>query len=507
MCVIGSTIEVRTHIFIMTIARATLRITDARRIYWINGLAGTGKTTIAYTISKICKDLGILGASFFCSRFDAHCRNPRLVFITLADQLGQFFAPFKEQITRAHISDPGLKYSNVSNQLDELIVKPLRALQNVFPPCVVILDALDECEDEDTTSVILSSLSQHIESLAPLKFFVTSRPEQKISGPFRLPILQHVTQHFNLHEVKLDVVEHDIELYLISHLKDVGLQWGLEDGGWPTTADISALAGLSAGLFIFATTAVKFIVDPNYSDPCHQLARLLATKAIGDVGSPYQLLDQLYMEVLVVAYPHISEDHSANLRMILGTIALLQHPLHTADIEQLLVLEPCKVLTTTKHLGAVLSIVNKRICLVHPSFFEFITDPARCVDRRFVVDSEAHHARLSCACLRAMSVLRRDICQIGDSSLLNSEVRDPALADRIVLYIPPYLQYACRSWAYHFSLARVSDIPLEILMEFCSKWLLYWVEVCSLLGELRNAVVGLDGVCQLLSVRVLSSML
>jgi hypothetical protein len=97
------------------------------------------------------------------------------------------------------------------------------------------------------------------------------------------------------------------------------------------------------------------------------------------------------------------------------------------------------------------------------------------------------------------------MCQIVDPSLLNNEVRD--LAERIARYIPPHLQYACRNWAYHLSHVQMSDIPFEILSEFCSTWLLYWVEVCSLIGDLQNAIVGLDAVCQLLSVRSLTFVL
>ena len=68
-------------------------------IFWINGSAGTGKTTIAYTVAKTCKERGILGASFFCSRDNAECSNPKLIFTTIAYQLGRFFPPFKDKVT------------------------------------------------------------------------------------------------------------------------------------------------------------------------------------------------------------------------------------------------------------------------------------------------------------------------------------------------------------------------------------------------------------------------
>src|SRR5258705_13071070 len=51
-------------------------ITKNPRMFWINGSAGTGKTTIAYTVAEACRKRGILGASFFCSRDYAERSNP-----------------------------------------------------------------------------------------------------------------------------------------------------------------------------------------------------------------------------------------------------------------------------------------------------------------------------------------------------------------------------------------------------------------------------------------------
>ena len=39
-----------------------------QRVFWLNGLAGTGKSTIAQTFAETSFADGKLGASFFCSR-------------------------------------------------------------------------------------------------------------------------------------------------------------------------------------------------------------------------------------------------------------------------------------------------------------------------------------------------------------------------------------------------------------------------------------------------------
>src|SRR5882762_2101626 len=180
-----------------------------------------GKTTVAYTIAETCRAKKTLAATFFCSRYSAERSNPNLIFTTIAHQLGQFFAPFKVEITRALKSNPDIGNSSVPYQLEELIVKPLRAVRDLFPPSLVILDALDECKDDRITSIILSSLSRHITELSPLKFLITSRPEQNIVSAFKSSPLTAASRPLILHEIQLPVVQHDIELYLTSSLSRI----------------------------------------------------------------------------------------------------------------------------------------------------------------------------------------------------------------------------------------------------------------------------------------------
>jgi WD40 repeat protein len=432
----------------------------------------------------------VLGASFFCSRDDAECSNPGLIFTTIAYQLGQSHPLYAAEVTRALKSDPTIGYSSVPYQLEQLIVKPLRTLQGSFPLCVVVLDALDECKDSGTTSIILSSLTRYVNELSPLKFVITSRPENPITTAFKLKELSPVTERLILHQVELGVVQNDIELYLSSKLALTRLSYGLEET-WPPTEDIHALAVLSCGLFIFAATSVN--EDRNYSDPERQLARLLRNSPTAFEGSsPHYHLDRLYTQVLSHAFPDISHSLSNELKAILGSIVFLRDPLSSFALERLLGLKPRTVWRTLLHLHSVVIVPEdgvQVIRLLHPSFFDYITSPARCLNSRFVVDAGSRNTLLARGCLDVMKRLRRDICGIKNPSVLNTEVED--LPTRIKTHIPPELQYACRHWAWHVSNGMVSEI-LYLLEEFCSKYLLYWVEVCSLLGDLRSALVALD---------------
>ncbi|KAJ7842056.1 hypothetical protein B0H13DRAFT_2365401 [Mycena leptocephala] len=352
-------------------------------IFWLNGSAGTGKTTIAYTVAQYCSNRkpGILGASFFCSRDDANCSNLRFIFTTIAYQLSLFNPQFATEVSKVLKAAPDIGYSSVQYQLEELIVNPLRMVRDSFSHCVIVLDALDECKDTATISTVLSALARHIGDLSPLQFLVTSRPENRIRAAFTLQDLEHKTKRLLLHQVQLELVEQDISHYLSMKLVETRRTYGIKEP-WPAPGSIDSLAKLSSGLFIFAATSIKYIEDAAYSDPRGQLQRLTsrAVTATG-VSSPFNRLDELYSEVLTLALPDISSSFLGLLKMVLGSIVHLQDPLSVIGLANLLGLRTGRVRETLLHLHSILIVPENDhhvIRLLHPSFADFITNPERC---------------------------------------------------------------------------------------------------------------------------------
>src|ERR1700719_1658415 len=373
-----------------------LRVMGTRQIFWINGVAGSGKTTIAYTAAKFCEDKRMLAASFFCSRDNADCSNLKLVFTTIAYQLGQFCPEFKAGLSEVIMSDPDIVYSSVSYQLEKMVVKPLLAMRNKFPPSLVVIDALDECKDDNSTSTILASLSQHIQKLFPLQFLITSRPILQITGAFQHPLLNNTTRPMILHEVRLEVIKSDIQCYLTWHLEAIKHRYHIP-GSWPSPTDVETLTNMSSTPFIFAATAARFI---DVADPKGQLRMLLnPTTAVG--SSPLQHLDQLYLQVLNIAFPDISKHLGVKLCLILGTIAILQDPLSSDQLEDLLESD-VDVNGYLQRLQAIITAPNDGIGvirLIHPSFFDFIVNPTRCHNMQFGVNLEEQHTTMAEKCL------------------------------------------------------------------------------------------------------------
>jgi hypothetical protein len=205
--------------------------------------------------------------------------------------------------------------------------------------------------------------------------------------------------------------------------------------------------------------------------------------------------------VLNKAFPNMSNELSQQLKQILGAIVFLQDPLCLAAVASLIGLESDLIHNILSHIQSIVLTPkddSQAIQLLHPSFADFITDSIRCRTPKFCVYSRIQHTSLACLCLEAMTKLQQDICEIKNPLLLNEEIND--LPERIKRKIPQHLQYACQHWAWHLSNGIVSTTVLNLLQEFCFKQLLYWVEVCSLMGSLRNALIALDSAQQKLKV-------
>ena len=201
----------------------TLRIwasdNTTTKVYWLNGMAGTGKTTIAYSFSEILNDNESLGGTFFSSHLRVDTSDVRRIIPTICLQLAarKYLPSLSHLILDVVEDNPNCKSWKISKQFQNFFVKPLTAAfrdtsKIVFP--VIVLDALDECSDQFLVAELLSVILKHSTSL-PVKFFITSRPEIRLKESFAKPWTH---SNFILHEVEKEIVKADIELFVKSWL-------------------------------------------------------------------------------------------------------------------------------------------------------------------------------------------------------------------------------------------------------------------------------------------------
>jgi len=360
---------------------------DKPPVYWLNGLAGTGKTTIAQTIAERTFAGGRLGASFFCSRdYEDRC-NLKLIFPTLAVQLARKYPEFRSIFVPLVRSDPGIVDESLYGQMEKLIVQPL--VESDIST-VIVIDALDECKDEEPASAILSVLGQFVSEIPNVKFLVTGRPETRILEGFRLPLLSDATDVFVLHEVEPNQVYNDIRLFFRHKFSElVRRRRGLD--GWPPEEQLGLICKRAGGLFVYAVATVKFI-DRQGTHPRIQLDLLLQSpeSSVREGKTKFNTntsLDSLYTSILQGAFGNDDDpDNDPRVRSVVGAMLLAANPLSPSTIATLLDLDVDDVFPLLSSAQSLLMLQDDVNCPVRPfhkSFPDFITDPDRCTDQRF----------------------------------------------------------------------------------------------------------------------------
>ncbi|KAG8701130.1 hypothetical protein FRC09_005542 [Ceratobasidium sp. 395] len=297
------------------------------KIYWLNGMAGTGKTTVVYSICEQLDKACQLGASFFCSRLLPECRNVMRLVPTIAYQLAQFSHPFRTALCDTLAEDQDASTYNVATQFEKLVKEPLLEVMDTLPDnMVVVIDALDELSGDGVARAILDILLSCAANL-PVRFLVSCRPEPGVHDHI-LAQDELLRSMLHLHDIERSVVQTDIQTYLTAELQPIG----------PSANQIRQLTEQAGNLFIYAATALRYILpDRPLVDPGERLEIML--KSVPDpLSKRHRDIDVLYATVLSSAFEHpdLEAKEVDNIRLILYTVVCAKEPMDTKTISLLL---------------------------------------------------------------------------------------------------------------------------------------------------------------------------
>ena len=203
---------------------------DKPPVFWLNGLAVTGKSTIAQITAERVFANGRLGASFFYSRGREDCSNLQLIFPTLAFQLAQRYPTFQSSLIPLLQSNPDVVHESPRDQMHKLLVEPLKSTDTSTANAI---DALDECRDEEPEFAALLVLGKFVSEIPGVKFFITSRSETHIVAGFRGPLLKKSTDIFILRKVEPCTIDNNIRRFFTHELSALVQRRGGSEG-WPT---------------------------------------------------------------------------------------------------------------------------------------------------------------------------------------------------------------------------------------------------------------------------------
>lgn len=446
----------------------------ASRFTLVCGIPGSGKSTIAKTVAVRLRGQGLLAASFFFSRNHATRREISFVFSTIAFQLTQYNDEYGDILSKILKEDADLAHTTPLDQLEQLIIYPLSQLvPKTKEPWIILLDALDEC-GSDRGEILLELLLSRVSRFPDyVRFFFTGRPEYPILSAFEAPSIIPITYMHALDATLEDPVSDDIRQYLRESLCGEWRGWH----GWKAKDDdLDALVTRAGGLFIFASTAVKYIRDrAARHDPQTSVNFILRSM---DESKKPRLLDQLYFRIVDDAAPTDDEEFVAQYRRVLGAVVNLLEPLSMAAIADLLGMAFGDVSRIISLLSSVLLVSGETVRIAHLSFTEYITSTIRKDREDLLLNGPTHHSDIANGSVNLLNKkLHQNMCELKPPDMYARNVSIPNLEAIATEKISPSLRYACMYWASHFS--RADNVDPKGLEEWLDTKVLFWLEVLS----------------------------
>jgi len=450
---------------------------DPLHILWLVGMAGTGKTSIAVTIARrMNEDNSImLGGTFFCSRSAGSVARAdvRRILPTLAAMIARQSPQFAKALALELTADDRVPHKPIAEQIGPLLCNPLAAIANSARPIVILIDALDECSDEREMEELLRLVADFKSNL--VKFIFTSRPEvhirnTPISYPGRSVIL-------HLHSVKRAEITADIQMY-------IGRSFARDICGptWYTSADVCALASLSNGLFIFASTVVSYMRNSETStNKKKRLVKLLSTASPSTVVTGP--LDDVYRFVLTqssredMVEPEELQETLRALACILAARTSLSvralAEFRGRGVDEMR--EALRRLHSVTHVP--LNDDEPGLAIIHASFGDYLFN--RAADNLRISMSLGDEC-LSRGCLDVMAGrLRFNVSQCLSSFKPNPSRRPNA--------ITLSLEYACLHWIHHIASLQQPSVFDRGITDIFRPRFLFWLEILSILCHVHRA--------------------
>ena len=440
---------------------------EAKKVLWVHGLAGTGKSTLSNTIAEMMGNLHRLGAFFFFNR-DIPQRNFATLIRTLAYRLAMFDARFGATISQVAANNDNIAEMRLELQFENLLsANALKSVEWSGGPIVLIIDALDECGSQADRKVLMQALSKGFSDLPSfIRIMIVSRQE---------PDIQHALgshSHIRPYPLEIDSVtnQDDVSEFVRHRLEEIRMNHLYLGDPWPGDDKINSLANGAGGLFIWASTACLYI-EGGY--PSRRLSELIDKQPDGNSSGPFAKLDTLYKTGLQSADLWNDKLLCLNCCNILGVILCAQVPLSCSVIDTLLSLpQDTPSWVSVSRLKCVLHVSEtEQIRILHPSFHDYLSE--RCRDQPWSIDLDRHNKELALRCIDLLDKdLRENICGMTLPYLRRKNA------------LPEAISYACKFWIEHICL--VSDVTDDILnrvYDFLVKHLLHWMEAMVILNS------------------------
>ena len=435
--------------------------------YWIYGLPGIGKTSLAHSICARLHDADQLAGAFFCRSDDPYLSEPRSILPTLIYKLAGVSPPFRKLVAErlrndTNLTPESMKDSLVLDLIRRLDRHPKRAL-------AFVIDALDECGDDQSRRALLRVLTDVATHAPWLKIIITSRPEVDIQRFFDTLVQ---SSHLRCDLAADEMAASDLRVFARDRFDRVASIRHFQFP-WPEQSLFEGVISRARGLFIIIRTVALAL--EQCEDPNEFLGTILKDEDRAGL-SPYGL----YSSILKTRISH----RTAYFRRMVGVLLATApyRALCEETIGELAGVEISDVKTWVDKLSSLLyrdETAGGVVRVRHLSISDFfISDGCP-----YQVNLQQANIRLGIACLTTMiSKLRFNICKLEDSRLANVEVED--LPSRIDENITGSLKYSSRYWSNHLCSTPDNDdrtVWKRLEEFFTGLYPLLWIEVLSIM--------------------------
>ncbi|KAJ2917528.1 hypothetical protein MD484_g2862, partial [Candolleomyces efflorescens] len=387
-----------------------------KRIKWVTGPAGCGKTAIMGSLAVRCAAKGVLGASFFFASWSisAGRRRKTSLVTTIAHQLVRYHPDLREEISKAIDTHSDIFDKHLQIQMEVLVLIPLRDIASrPNPPALrgaILVDGVDECEAEPLSRVSTPGIAERTklddqreilqvlqsasaEPSFPFRIIIASRPERVFREFF-----DSENDSGSTFAKKLDLhqdynADADITLFLEAQFNILRRRYHFPPS-WPRPGTIEALVKNASGQFIYAATVIRLLDSGRQESPEDLLEAILKTGETlleGGTSTPLDQLDALYAHILnsspnpllsvrwihgisqlnegstMPGTVHVEEPYASLIHMVLQTDPQSNEAEHLlGNLHSLIRIPPPSKRATAKY------------DFYHKTLFDFLQDPSRC---------------------------------------------------------------------------------------------------------------------------------
>ena len=435
-------------------------------IYWLVGLPATGKTSITRHVIDHLQFAGKKCFYHFFSSGDQLKRTGAYCLRSIAYQAALTNQDFREQLFN-YVEKSGVQFNSPAQSLSiiwEKIFEGIMFKIKMENPMFMILDGIDESDSQTFLTLQLIKL----QSLTPVKLFLTSRPMKIPSAS--LNVHSSLRTCF-IHEE--DTLE-DIRAYIKIFVRD-----NLPDDPQFQENIINQVLAKASGSFLWVKLALESLQDNWHTREDIQ-------NALTEVPKGMEPLYQRMLDTIKAQSPRQQE----MAKRILTWAICCWRPLSIAELEVALQPEFQGFIslehTIIQICGHFISVDDSKIAPVHATASSFLLNST--AKSPPFIDPCDGHEHLAITTLKLLSKDGwRLIFERINLSIVTTEPRWGLDQLQAIEKSYPLFSYAAYYWAYHVSKSssRSQDL-MSVLRKFLTKYALSWIEAIALSGNLRH---------------------